>query len=74
MPLVGPFTQVTGSLFVDREIQNDKDKMRRMIRQRQEEVEQGIFPPLYVFAEGGTTNGTHLVKFKTGAFEAMKSV
>jgi hypothetical protein len=29
---------------------------------------------LIVFAEGGTTNGTHLIKFKKGAFNALKSV
>lgn len=27
-----------------------------------------------MFAEGGTTNGTHIVKFKKGAFYSLKRI
>jgi len=33
-----------------------------------------IFPPLIMNVEGGTTNGTSLIKFKKGAFIGLNSV
>lgn len=36
--------------------------------------EQGLYPPLIIYPEGGTTNGTHLVKFKKGAFFSLRAV
>ena len=37
-------------------------------------MEQGLYPKLIIYAEGGTTNGTHIVKFKKGAFHGLNSV
>ena len=34
----------------------------------------GSVNPLLVFAEGGTTNGTALLKFKKGAFMSEKRI
>lgn len=36
--------------------------------------ETGAFKPFLVFAEGGTTNGTSIAKFKKGAFVSEKRV
>jgi 1-acyl-sn-glycerol-3-phosphate acyltransferase len=46
-----------------------------MIADRQELIESsGKYVPLLVFPEGGTTNGSSLIKFKKGAFLAEKRV
>lgn len=36
--------------------------------------EAGLYPPLIIYPEGGTTNGKTLVKFKKGAFHGLKSI
>ena len=33
-----------------------------------------MYPPLIMNVEGGTTNGTSLIKFKKGAFVGLNSV
>ena len=44
-----------------------------MIADRQELIESsGSYVPLLVFPEGGTTNGSSLIKFKKGAFLTEK--
>ena len=42
--------------------------------ERQELAERDEATPLIVHPEGGTTNGRALIKFKKGAFAALKSV
>jgi hypothetical protein len=42
--------------------------------ERQLLCEKNIYPPLVMYAEGGTTNGTSLLKFKKGAFIGLNSV
>jgi hypothetical protein len=42
--------------------------------ERQKLSEQGIYPSLIMNVEGGTTNGTSLIKFKKGAFVGLNSV
>jgi len=32
------------------------------------------YDPLFIFPEGGTTNGTSIIKFKKGAFAALKPI
>jgi len=44
------------------------------IKDRQELSEQGLAPPLHIFPEGCTTNGTKLIKFKKGAFDSLKAI
>lgn len=34
----------------------------------------GLYPMFCVFPEGGTTNGTSILKFKRGAFESMRPI
>ena len=43
-------------------------------KQRKIEVEGEQWSPLVIFPETTTTNGTHIIKFKKGAFIGMRSV
>jgi len=36
--------------------------------------EDGLYPPLIIYPEGGTTNATTIVKFKKGAFNGLRSI
>ena len=45
-----------------------------MERQRQIEDDGDEYQPICLFAEGSTTNNTHLIKFKRGAFSAMRTI
>jgi 1-acyl-sn-glycerol-3-phosphate acyltransferase len=45
------------------------------INERQVAIEQeGKYPPIIVFPEGGTTNGTRILPFKKGAFAPLRPV
>ena len=45
------------------------------IQERQRQIEEtSNYEPFLVFAEGGTTNGTGIMKFKKGAFYSEKKV
>lgn len=47
----------------------------KAIGDRQELIEEtGKFAPFLVFAEGGTTNGSSILKFKKGAFYSEKTI
>lgn len=55
--------------------QDSRDHALELIKTRQELIEDtGKYAPFLVFPEGGTTNGTGLLKFKRGAFYAEKTV
>ena len=53
-----------------------REKIVGQIKQRQEDIEVDCqeWNPICIFAEGTTSNGTSLTKFKRGAFSAMRSV
>ena len=34
----------------------------------------GIYSPLIIYPEGGTTNGRSLIQFKKGAFKGLRSI
>jgi lysophosphatidylcholine acyltransferase/lyso-PAF acetyltransferase len=65
-----------GCLYVDRDNKagdNGKARVSDLVRQRMQEMAAGQLPharPLLLFPEGTTTNGRHLLPFKTGAFLA----
>lgn len=63
-----------GCLYIKRASKNSRKDMFTQIAERQELCEQGIYPPLIIYPEGGTSNGTHLLKFKQGAFAGLRSV
>lgn len=74
LPFVGYSAWRCGTLFLDRVDKNSRAAMYDSIKEHQESAERGEKPPLNLAPEGGTTNGTAVIKFKKGAFAALKSV
>lgn len=74
IPFVGVTARLSGSLFFDRTSTTDRKCLLPLIDERQKQAEAGIFPPLVIFPEGGTTNGTCLIKFAKGAFAGLNAV
>ena len=74
MPLVGTIATALGCLYIERADEGSRKDMQTQISDRQELCEKGIYPPLIIYPEGGTSNGTHLLKFKQGAFSGLRSV
>lgn len=54
----------------------ERDLLVQKFIQRQEaiEVDNQDFPPISIFAEATTTNGTRILPFKRGAFQGMRTV
>ena len=76
-PLVGSGIKGLQSIFVNRAgTEEEKNKIVEsiMIRQREIEDEGKNYSPICIFPEGTTTNGDHLIGFKRGAFQAMRTV
>jgi len=71
---VGTIADAVGCLFIDRGSEDQRKDMLDIIGERQYECEQDKYPPLILYPEGGTTNGTHLINFKKGAFYGLRSV
>jgi 1-acyl-sn-glycerol-3-phosphate acyltransferase len=76
VPLLGTLCKTIDSIFIPRGGSEEKKALALgAIRDRQEVIEQtGKFSPFLIFAEGATTNGTSILKFKKGAFFAEKTV
>lgn len=74
MPVIGQCTLAAGSMYLNREDKAQASVMYAKIKARQEKAEAGLGPPLLLCPEGGTTNGSKLIKFKRGAFASMLSV
>ena len=51
-------------------------KVLDQIEERQSAIEDAnmSYNPMAIFAEGTTTNGTHIIKFKRGAFASLRTV
>jgi 1-acyl-sn-glycerol-3-phosphate acyltransferase len=75
VPVIGKGSQIIQCLYLKRgdTKENRMDALRR-IKERQEISEKSLAPPLHIFVEGCTTNGTKLIKFKRGAFDSLKAV
>ena len=74
IPFVGPCATMFGCLYVKRDNKDSKSDMYTQITKRQEQIEQGLYPPLIIYAEGGTSNGRQLLQFKKGGFFSLKAV
>jgi lysophosphatidylcholine acyltransferase/lyso-PAF acetyltransferase len=74
IPFVGPIAAGVGCLFINRGSKDERKDLLEQISDRQLKCEQGLFPPLILYPEGGTTNGTHLINFKKGAFIGLRSI
>jgi hypothetical protein len=75
-PLMGKMAMLIDSIFLPRGSSEEKRQLAlKTIQDRQEIIEQtGNYNPLLVFAEGGTTNNSAILKFRKGAFIAEKKV
>jgi lysophosphatidylcholine acyltransferase/lyso-PAF acetyltransferase len=77
MPLVGLLCTALQCIFIDRGgTEEERNKIVETIMARQIEIEESgqRFNPICIFAEGTTTGGKHLLKFKRGAFQAMRTI
>eukprot|EP00356_Strombidium_inclinatum_P016455 CAMPEP_0170493354 /NCGR_PEP_ID=MMETSP0208-20121228/13746_1 /TAXON_ID=197538 /ORGANISM="Strombidium inclinatum, Strain S3" /LENGTH=373 /DNA_ID=CAMNT_0010769273 /DNA_START=276 /DNA_END=1397 /DNA_ORIENTATION=+ len=76
VPLLGTLIECIDSIYIPRGgSEESKAKALAAIRGRQELIEEtGKYAPFLIFAEGGTTNGSGLIKYKKGAFFAEKTV
>lgn len=75
VPGVGPIARVAQCFFLDRTSKDDKKRMQDQIIERQKLCESHPnFDPLVIHVEGGTSNGTSIIKFKRGAFVGLRSV
>jgi len=75
-PLMGNLGNMIDSIYLPRGASEEKKLAAvNAIKDRQDLIEStGEYRPLLVFPEGGTTNGSGLIKFKKGAFYAEKTV
>lgn len=72
---IGYISEVIGGVFMKRaSTKEERQRALQIIKERQLEAEAGIRPPIHIFPEGSTTNGSALLKFKKGAFASLKAV
>jgi 1-acyl-sn-glycerol-3-phosphate acyltransferase len=74
MPFIGIVADACGTLFFDRGDKAASKDLISLIGERQKLCEQGLYPPLIINPEGGTTNGTSIISFKKGAFSSLRSI
>ena len=76
VPLLGKLIDSIDSIYIPRGGSEEKRAMAlQAIGDRQKLIEEtGRFAPFLIFAEGGTTNGTAILKFKKGAFFSERTV
>lgn len=76
-PLLGTACRGLQSLFIARGADLEtKQRIVEQIKERQRLIEDECqeYNPICIFAEGTTTNGSALLKFKRGAFEGLRTV
>ena len=66
--------KILNSLFVKRADKNNKMDIFNALQERQRRAELGEVPPISLYPEGATTNGTGLINFKKGAFASLHPV
>lgn len=75
VPFLGYVSQAVGCLYTDRSGQKNVNQgLTDVISERQQMCEKGLYPPLIIYPEGGTSNGKQLLKFKRGAFMGLHSI
>jgi lysophosphatidylcholine acyltransferase/lyso-PAF acetyltransferase len=76
MPIVGRLSKLIGSIYIPRAgTPEQREEVLKTIEERLEIIENNSdYNPLLIFAEGGTTNGSALMKFKKGAFNRKYGV
>lgn len=73
---MGNLAAVNDAIFLPRGgSEEQRAKAMNAIIERQSQIEKTKkYHPLLIFAEGCTTNGSSLIKFKKGAFQGLKRV
>jgi lysophosphatidylcholine acyltransferase/lyso-PAF acetyltransferase len=77
VPIAGILLKANDSIFIPRGgNEEQKAKALAVIRDRQEmiEAEAGTIRPMCIYVEGATSNGTHLMQFRKGAFFSEKPI
>lgn len=69
---IGPISQCLNCLYVDRENENDKQKIFESLLSRQSSFyEDKYLAPLVIFPEGTCSCGRNVLRFKKGAFYSL---
>ena len=69
IPVMGSIISGFQSLFIKRDKKEDRRRVIKLIEERIEMIKShDTMPPLMIFPEGTTSNGTALLQFKKGAF------
>jgi lysophosphatidylcholine acyltransferase/lyso-PAF acetyltransferase len=74
-PLIGRIAVGLQSVFVAREMRDEKNHIIDLIEQRAKQIRANKnYPPVMIFPEGTTTNGKYLISFKKGAFFTLDPI
>ena len=74
-PGIGKIAELLQCIFLVRgDTREKRTEALQKIAKRQELGESGEMPPLLIYPEGCTTNGTSMIKFKKGAFHSLRAV
>ena len=76
MPVINKLTDGLQSIYIDNSDATKRENALEILKERAIQIEDlgQDWNPFCVFPEGTTTNGTGIIKFKKGAFAAMKTV
>ena len=76
LPFIGTCCTAFGSVYISRAATKEKleQAMDELTRRALLNEEKGIFPPSVIYPEGTTSNNICLMKFRRGAFFAMRQV
>jgi 1-acyl-sn-glycerol-3-phosphate acyltransferase len=76
IPVLNKLIDTLDSIYIPRGgSEENKAKALKAIGDRQKLIEEtGRYAPFLIFAEGGTTNNTGIIKFKRGAFYSERTV
>ena len=76
IPVISGLTSGLQSIYISRTDAKSREATLNTIKQRTIEIEDEgkTWSPFIVFPEGSTSNGTHILKFKRGAFDSMRTV
>ena len=76
MPIINKLTDGLQSVYINNSDQANRENALDILKERAVSIEDQCIDwnPFCVFPEGTTTNGTGILKFKKGAFSAMRTV
>ena len=76
MPVINKLTDGLQSVYIDKSDVNQRENALGILKERAVQIEDegSTWNPFCIFPEGTTSNGSHILKFKRGAFEAMRTV